>query len=384
MLNEDQPTRLTSTNQSSPDISIATSSLACNCTWSVEKTLGSDHLPITISLAGNQEKVPSPPGTFINFKKANWTRFKEITEASFAREDPPTCPLNGEKKFREILHHASKIAVPTGRRKEIYPGLPTEAVTLMEKRDELRQNNGTDEEIVELSHKISKVITEHQRNKWREHVENDRTSHWQLIKTLSKPKVTTENIILTFGDKTVHNNRSCANLLCKQYCPPGKPDPKESRTLKRKLKSFTKWQPNLNGEDVANAIKLIKNSKALGPDDIASIHLKHLGSRAHTYMAQLFNLIVESCKIPEIWKTGRVIPLPKPGKPANISTSYRPISLLSPAAKLLEKLLLPTICRGFTPAPHQHGFLKGRSTVSALLEIHGHISDRLNKRKLSR
>ena len=48
------------------------------------------------------------------------------------------------------------------------------------------------------------------------------------------------------------------------------------------------------------------------------------------------------CRLPTIWKTSLVIPMPKPDKDSSQGTSYRPISLLCPSAKVLEALILPS------------------------------------------
>ena len=85
--------------------------------------------------------------------------------------------------------------------------------------------------------------------------------------------------------------------------------------------------------------------------------------------------------IPNIWKTGKIIPLLKPGKPADKGPSYRPVSLLSPAIKILEALILPAVTQAAQLADHQHGFRKGRSTGTALQRILDHINNGLNKRK---
>ena len=68
---------------------------------------------------------------------------------------------------------------------------------------------------------------------------------------------------------------------------------------------------------VDNAIRDSKKSKALGPDKIAPIHLHHIGPIALTYLTELINRSVRSANIPNIWKIGCVIPLHKPGKPAD-------------------------------------------------------------------
>ncbi len=60
------------------------------------------------------------------------------------------------------------------------------------------------------------------------------------------------------------------------------------------------------------------------------------------------------------------IPLLKPGKPANKGPSYCPMSLLSPAVKILDALLLPAISEVVQLADHQHGFRKSFSTPEYL------------------
>ena len=114
------------------------------------------------------------------------------------------------------------------------------------------------------------------------------------------------------------------------------------------------------------AIKSCRNSKAFGPDKLSIFHLKHLGPRAIEYITTLFNLSVTTCRIPAIWKSSLIIPIPKPGKYTCQGTYYRPIWLICPAANVLESLLLPTINKYLIPAQDQHGFRREHSTTSAL------------------
>lgn len=109
--------------------------------------------------------------------------------------------------------------------------------------------------------------------------------------------------------------------------------------------------------------------------------LKHLGPHGISYLTNIFNNCLNQGIIPTIWKTARIIPLLKPGKPADIGKSYRPISLLSPLAKILESILLPIITESINFAPHQHGFRKGHSTTTALQEINDHIDKGLNQKR---
>ena len=87
---------------------------------------------------------------------------------------------------------------------------------------------------------------------------------------------------------------------------------------------------------VKEAKRNTKKNKAHGPDRVAPIHLHHLARVALRYLTNTLNFSVNSAKIPNIWKIGRVIPLHKPGKPIDESKSFRPMTLLSPIAKLTE------------------------------------------------
>ena len=65
--------------------------------------------------------------------------------------------------------------------------------------------------------------------------------------------------------------------------------------------------------------------------------------------------------------------IPKPGKVSSQSTSYRPIWLIKPAAKVLEALVLPAL--------DQHGFRHGHSTISTLLNLTTDIASEFNLKK---
>ena len=132
---------------------------------------------------------------------------------------------------------------------------------------------------------------------------------------------------------------------------------------------------------VRRAIKSYRNSKAFGLDKLSIFHLKNLGPRTIEYIATLFNLSVTTCQIPAIWKSSLIIPIPKPGKDTSVGTSYRPISLLCPAAKVLESLILPTINKYLQHALDQHSFRPDHSTTAALLQMTTDIAMGFNQRK---
>jgi hypothetical protein len=76
-----------------------------------------------------------------------------------------------------------------------------------------------------------------------------------------------------------------------------------------------------------DSIQKSSNSTAAGSDGLTSLHLKFLGPLGIAYLTKLFNFSVARADIPAVWKRANIIPIPKPGKPVELSTSYGPISL---------------------------------------------------------
>ena len=105
-----------------------------------------------------------------------------------------------------------------------------------------------------------------------------------------------------------------------------------------------------------------------------TLHLKKLAQGSINYLTDIFNLSISTGQIPEIWHKAIIIPILKPGKANIISKNWRPISLLRPADKTLEKLMLPKILTHIPFHPAQHGFRPKHSTCTALSTITADIA----------
>ena len=91
-----------------------------------------------------------------------------------------------------------------------------------------------------------------------------------------------------------------------------------------------------NPEEVQEAIRVLKVSKAPGPNVIPNRALKHLSQRAVSLLVLIFNAILHTHHFPTACKHARVISILKPGKDPALPSSYRPISLLDRIGKLFE------------------------------------------------
>ena len=77
----------------------------------------------------------------------------------------------------------------------------------------------------------------------------------------------------------------------------------------------------------------------------------------------MFKTVLNNNIIPHTLRLANIVPIPKPNKDTDKSTSYRPISLLSVIAKTLEKSLLPYLTANILNTPTQHGYKTQHSTV---------------------
>ena len=102
-------------------------------------------------------------------------------------------------------------------------------------------------------------------------------------------------------------------------------------------------------------------------------------------MAYIINNSIKFGIFPDKLKLAEIIPVYKKGDPGIIS-NYRPISLLSSFAKVIEKVMHARIKNFFIKnklfSPEQHGFLEGRSTDTAVFQFLRKIIDSLEKKEI--
>lgn len=128
----------------------------------------------------------------------------------------------------------------------------------------------------------------------------------------------------------------------------------------------------------------MKVSKAPGIDKVHNSLVKKLPPIGFLYLALIINACLKLNYFPSKWKHANVIPIKKPGKPAAETTSYRPISLLNSLSKILERIILKRLqdhlAATFAIPDDQHGFQKGKSTVTQLQRLITTIRNSLNNR----
>ena len=129
---------------------------------------------------------------------------------------------------------------------------------------------------------------------------------------------------------------------------------------------------SISYNELLNVIYNLNNSKSSSVDNFSNLLLKQCKFELLEPLLHIFNLSFSQGIFPTKLKCAKVIPLFKSVDPFSL-TNYRPISLLSPFAKLLEILMTSRIRPFLTKFniiyDYQFGFRKGYSTKFALLDV---------------
>ncbi|XP_068140043.1 uncharacterized protein [Drosophila tropicalis] len=92
-------------------------------------------------------------------------------------------------------------------------------------------------------------------------------------------------------------------------------------------------------DKVLAAARSLKQNKAPGPDSIPNRALRLAMATRPEIFAATFNQCLKEAVFPSQCKLQKLVLLPKPGKPAEVASSYRPICLVDSVGKVLESLI---------------------------------------------
>ena len=143
----------------------------------------------------------------------------------------------------------------------------------------------------------------------------------------------------------------------------------------------------LGNDEIRRAVFACNPSKNPGLDGLPALVWQKTWSSLGTYVCALFKESLAQSRLPESWKTAKIIPLKKQGEPDYTALkAYRPISLLTTLGKALEYLVAERISflveeHSLVPATYFSG-RKRLSTVQALTYFQEKVCTAWKKRKV--
>nr|CAI5836289.1 unnamed protein product [Callosobruchus analis] len=128
----------------------------------------------------------------------------------------------------------------------------------------------------------------------------------------------------------------------------------------------------VNGPDIIEAAACLKNKYSSGEDDLQICIVKYSIKQIKDVLAYIVGNGFMYGIFPEQLKMAVIKPVFKSGESDSIN-SYRPISTLSSFSKLFEYIMCKKVLSFFNTcnifSDSQHGFLKGRSTQTAIFQF---------------
>ena len=129
---------------------------------------------------------------------------------------------------------------------------------------------------------------------------------------------------------------------------------------------------NLNEENIIRLLESVNTAKSKGSDNIHPKFLVETAKTIVTPLSIIYRKLLDEGILPKEWKSANISAFHKKGSKSDPS-NYRPISLTSVVCKTLEKIIRNSIMEHMETnnlfSQHQHGFRKGRSCVTQLLEV---------------
>ena len=207
----------------------------------------------------------------------------------------------------------------------------------------------------------------------------DQKEIWKIVKDVISPQVK-KTLILNEDGKKIEDEKEIGNLfnsffkekiikLRNNIDQTMVIDPFKKLKKKMERKNLRFSLKTVSEKKVYKAICSLKKKKSSGVDGLTQEQLV-LGAQAlATPLTRIINSSITSGVFPEAWKEAMITPILKKGDPTK-KENYRPVSCLSVASKVLEKIVNDQVSSFMEThkllPDNQHGFRPRRSTMTAL------------------
>ena len=347
-----------------PDLSVVSSSL----TDITQRTVlplfpRSQHRPVLTHIGISIPLVEGCPKSRWNFARADWPEFTK--EMDHVIQFVPA-GVDYYDRFVKLVKAIAKKHIPRGYRKQYIPGWNDKCNELF------RQYTETED--LSLGHELLHELNIHRNAKWQESVQQMDCCHssrkaWALIRNLGSTK-----------QAKAPPSQVCANDVASRLVLNSKLSVHKDRVsnVRKELYQNHKNMPSLSTlssefsmEELDVAILSVKARKAPGFDNMFGEFIKHFDVKTKQWILRFFNEIMETGRIPKIFKKSKIITVIKPGKDGSDVSHLQPLSLLSRMYTLFERLILNRI----GPIIDQHlpkeqaAFRSGRSCDEQVLAL---------------
>lgn len=359
--------------------------------------LGSDHRPVSLVLGPKPSPSTPSPKTF-----TNWEGFKESLALAL---DAPNSPyaitpdyFDSTDKIDSTVDSLTHLIQTSLKENEKVVQakdhkLPLDVSNLIKaknaalRRASLYPTPEYRSKANRLQRQVRSRLSEWRNTQWGNLMENISPSHvayYKVAKALRTDAITYTPPLIRPDGTTAFEDAEKAECFADsiasqcspstQECDPVHIQRVEAEVNNLKSQPITTDPLSVSTDEIQSIIKGLKVKKAPGMDGISNQAIKHLPFQVLNLLILIFNACFDHCYFPKSFKEATVIGIPKPGKPLNIPSSHRPISLLKTMSKLFERIILSHLKKHLFPTdgppliiPHQFGF---RAKHSCPQQVH--------------
>ena len=381
--------------------------------------LGSDHLPIEISIDPPPPPPPPHRNTFTNHTKYKFDQTdREVFESTL---ELGSANFSGHLSTSDLDQYADFIvtaistavdkAIPKSKsvRPESNP-ISNETLALIKEKCRLRRQYSQKKDpavktrINQLQKQVKEELKVESLVSWEKFcnsisLETNSSESWRKIKNFLKPKGQRDYRTLHHTNKVAKTNADKAQLFAEsverhfgiesdhfdsnhfdevnkfikdnhRYFYP----PEDPHDYRFDVGNKHELVADVDAQTLIKLVKFLKRGKAPVPDIIHNevLRLGNTTSLFH-HLDRLFTFSIQLGYIPTAWKLTTLRMLLKPDKLPSLTTSYRPISLISSIMKIFERVIEQRLRShpehiGFINK-HQSGFRKAKSTDNHLFRL---------------
>ena len=367
-----------------------------------------DHFPISCHIERQIENIEKQKKHIqdnkINFKelqrKLQDEKWQKVTETQDADQAYTQFHLILNKHIQDCSH---TINLPKKLTK-IKPWITTGLVTAINIRNRLgkkfeknKNNQKVKEQYTRYKEMITKLIKTQKNEFYKKKIsdaQGDMSKVWKVTNEIIGKKTKHETITEIIDSDTntlITDGKEIGNRFNSFFTEVGQKLAEkidnQGKTYIKKMKIHNSnslyWSP-VSEQEVTQYINESKTNSAPGPDGISNILLKHIKKYIVPVLTHIFNLNLEGGTFPEILKESITTPIHK-SDDKKLCDNYRPISLTSNIAKILEKCIKSRLVKFLENnsliSKNQYGFRAGLGTEGAIYKVINKICTSLDKNK---
>lgn len=305
----------------------------------------------------------------------------------------------------QTIENNSSISFISKRKTPIKPWITPGMLRCMRNRDKMHKKLKSDPDNILLSttyrryrnicnNLLKRIKRQYERSQLENASRINSKRIWQVINDITrfKPHKTVQKEILSLSEDPeeavnmannyfAHVGENLAESIVTN-CPSQLSAVESNKLHANNPNSFVLLETNLT--EVISIVNSLKNTCSSGWDKISSKITKQNIKILAGAIIHICNLSINSGIFPSAFKQSIITPIYKSG-PKQVTSNYRPISLLPTLSKILEKIInnqLITYMEKYQLlSPNQFGFRRGKSTTDAVEKLTDLIAESLDRKE---